>query len=141
MISSQWTFFDFDVLRVHRLVYLTRFLFKVLDAVRFACVHFAKILKANLHDKELFWEKNRPKLTCLVQIGLLLQWKHFKIWKTSYFILLIEHIRRLFSLLFNKCICLGRSILWKSLTAEITCVHELFSKVNIICCSVNHGCI
>ena len=47
--SSKLTFFDFDILFVHLfvficLVYLTLFASKVLDAIRFACVHFTKIV-------------------------------------------------------------------------------------------------
>ena len=44
-IQSVNFFFDFDIFVVYRLVYLTtRFASKILDAVRFACVHSAKIV-------------------------------------------------------------------------------------------------
>ena len=71
-IQSVNFFFGFDILFVHRQVYLTSFAFIVLDAVRLACVHFAKIVRAALHGKGLFWEENRPKLTQMIQINFFL---------------------------------------------------------------------
>ena len=65
-IQSVNFFFDYDIFVVYRLVYLIRFASKILDAVRFACVHSAKIGKAVLQGKGLLWEEKTPKITCMM---------------------------------------------------------------------------